>query len=99
MSVVGCLAPFLRFLYSKFKQSIPRTEQKKNININKIMVARSVSIRLAQVTQSKQQAGTSDDKRIDLTGIWQGDYGKNGVEIVEIEYIHDHFVATKVYVK
>jgi hypothetical protein len=71
-------------------------QRRRSNNINKIMVARNVSIRLAQATQSKQQTGASDDKRIDLTGVWQGDYGKNGVEIVEIEYVQDHFVATKV---
>lgn len=39
-----------------------------------------------------------NDQLLDISGVWEGDYGRNGIEIVEIEYIQNFFVANKLYV-
>ena len=42
-----------------------------------------------------QQEKEYSSTQFDLTGIWQGDYGKNGIELIEIEYVDNNYVATK----
>jgi hypothetical protein len=39
-----------------------------------------------------------DDCPFDITGVWQGDYGKNGIELIEIGLVDKQFIATKMYI-
>jgi len=48
-----------------------------------------------QEQDKKEPTAEPNDRLIDLTGVWEGDYGRNGIEIVEIEYAQNHFVANK----
>lgn len=36
-------------------------------------------------------------KFIDLRGYWVGNYGDNGLEIIEIHYYKDKWIAVKMY--
>ncbi len=44
---------------------------------------------------SSEQA-VANDQLIDISGMWQGDYGRNGYEIVEVHHFNNQFIASKV---
>lgn len=56
-------------------------------------------INVTKVSQRNNAEDISDinqDRAIDITGYWMGNYGDNGFEIIQIKRINDKFVAVKV---